>query len=197
MGSPASWPLLPLRDGRGFASILWDCRSLFALGRRRAKRELQCWGEEPEVLGREASLGLRGFCRGSWVTGTPHRKSALLLSTPPMKFPLDPAVERVERKRIQEINRAGRRPSGAIAGGMTRAVGAVGFVGNASARGVTLAFAETAGVRRGSVGDVWILMLPSTDTVSRSDSAAPEVLGVGSLDTTVSSGYCEGEAGTR
>ena len=35
--SPASWPLLPLRDGPGFAHVFCDCRSLFALideGRR-------------------------------------------------------------------------------------------------------------------------------------------------------------------
>ena len=55
---PASWPLLPLRDGRGSADLFCDCRSLFALSGRRAKRELQCGGEHGEVFaGRTSSTG--------------------------------------------------------------------------------------------------------------------------------------------
>jgi len=46
---PASWPLLPLRDGRGFASFSCDCRSLFALLLAKGEEGTSMWGEHSEV----------------------------------------------------------------------------------------------------------------------------------------------------
>jgi len=50
---PASWPLLPRRDGRGFAGVFWDCRSLFAL-----------FGE-----GRRGNFNVGGMRAGEWRAG--------------------------------------------------------------------------------------------------------------------------------
>ena len=50
VGLPASWPLLPLRDGRGFAGSLCSCRSLFAL--------LLAKGEEGTSMGGRSGVGV-------------------------------------------------------------------------------------------------------------------------------------------
>jgi hypothetical protein len=43
--------LLPLRDGRGFAALFGDCRSLFALLLAKGEEGTSMWGEKDQLAG--------------------------------------------------------------------------------------------------------------------------------------------------
>ena len=107
---PASCPLLPLRDGRGYAHWFCDCRSLFALWDEGRRGNFECGWEQSEAAEKEAYSDGGSCRRGSWVTGTPTGQSAQLMGflgywsltssvgspvdcPPTMKLPLDPSVE--------------------------------------------------------------------------------------------------------
>ncbi len=80
---PASWPLLPLRDGRGSARFFCEYRSLFALLLAKGEEGTSMWGEQEWRWRRKRMSGWRGFGWGSWVTGPPLGPSAQPSTTPP------------------------------------------------------------------------------------------------------------------
>ena len=71
--------------------------------------------EEANVGMARLRMGFLGHWNPAWAVGSN------VDHPPTMEFPLDPSFERVERKREQHVTAAWRRPSGAIARGMTRA----------------------------------------------------------------------------